>query len=48
MWLQVSNVCIDLQNDTFSMRYVTLEVKKIDRYIVGYLSYMNKISKVKG
>jgi len=43
MWLHVSKICINLQNDTFSVRHVTLAVKKIDSYIAGYLAYMNKI-----
>jgi hypothetical protein len=29
MCLHVSKICINLQNDTFSMRYVTLAVKKL-------------------
>ena len=29
MWLHVSKICINLQNDTFSMRYLTLAVKNL-------------------
>jgi len=29
MWLHVSKIYINLQNDTFSTRYVTLAVKKL-------------------
>jgi hypothetical protein len=29
MWLHVSKICINLQNDTFSTRYVTLAVKTL-------------------
>jgi hypothetical protein len=34
-----------MQNNNFSMRYFTLEVKKIS-YIAGYLTYMKETRKL--
>jgi ribosomal protein S17E len=35
-----------MQNNNFSMRYFPLEMKKINSYIAGYLTYMKETRKL--